>query len=366
MQNQDKKISYLPPEWGKNVIVNFYKNLPAKIDSSALKDKEQVLIVYDETLPKEYLRAVEEIIAEYKVKAKAMPLDPSGKSLQKVNAIWSSMIAVHPDIAIALGGGTICDMVGFASSCYHRGISHIFFPTTLLSMVDASIGGKTGIDYRHVKNSIGMIHYAQESFCFFPFLKTLDYPELISGFSEVIKAGMLFDSQLISQIEKLHGSFQIDNKWFSVISRSAELKALMSEKPLSERSRLLYGHNIGHAIETYDHTHRRHGDCVSIGMNMELALAVVAGIVEMETWNKQHTLLRKFKLHKDIPQGINFKTLKEKMKRYKLYKDKQFLYIIPKKPGSILESSDSYYWKLTEEQLDQLLPKAAQLLDRMN
>jgi 3-dehydroquinate synthetase len=95
-------------------------------------------------------------------------------------------------------------------------------------MVDACIGGKTGIDFGGVKNSVGHVHYALESYCIFPFLKTLKYQELISGFSEVIKAAMLFDGDLLKQIQKLPIKFECSRDWFIAVSRGAELKAMLS------------------------------------------------------------------------------------------------------------------------------------------
>jgi len=325
----DKIITYSPPELGKSIEVSFFLHEPKEINSQVLGLKNNALLVVDGNLDKTKVDLVLSLINKYVKKISVYKLDCGSKDLTRVRKIWDKMIQAHPDVVIALGGGTTCDLVGFAASCYHRGLDHIFFPTTLLSMIDASIGGKTGIDFGGVKNSIGQVHYALESYCIFPFLETLKYEELISGFSEVIKAGMLFDEKLIQLIEKLPPTFKISYSWFVAVSRGAELKAKISEKSFSQRSKLLYGHNIGHGFETLDSIHRRHGDCVSIGMNYELALGVVANLVNKDIWNRQNRLLNKFGLPVFIPKITNFEKIKKKMRQYKLYKDNTYLFVIP-------------------------------------
>ena len=358
----DKSIIYLPPELGKSVRVSFFLDEPKKINSQILGSKQQVLLIVDDNLDQGKISTVLLLLKKQVKQISIYKLNYGQKNLSRVSKIWDEMIRVHPDVAISLGGGTTCDLVGFAASCYHRGLDHIFFPTTLLSMVDACIGGKTGIDFGGVKNSIGQVHYARESFCLFPFLKTLEYSELISGFSEVIKAGMLFDERLIRSIEKLPEKFSLTDDWLVVINRGAELKAKMSEKTLHQRSKLLYGHNIGHGFETLNSLHRRHGDCVAIGMNYESALGVVMGLVDRSVWQRQYNLLQKFNLPSHIPERADFEQIKKNMRKYKLYKDSKYLFVIPRKPGEIIESNLGYYCELSEEDLNSAYGEAKKII----
>lgn len=357
-----KTIKYIPTELNKLVQVDFYQDIPKNISSQLLKNKHNPLLIVDKHIDKKIVKRIQKIISDCTHNITTYFLDSSEKKLDRVIDIWDQMIDLHPDVAIALGGGTTCDLVGFASSCYHRGLEHIFIPTTLLSMVDANIGGKTGIDFGKVKNSIGSIHYAVESYSFFSLLRSLPYDELISGFSEVIKAGMLFDNKLINDICLLKDHFQLDREWLSAISRGAELKARLCEQPMTDRSKLLYGHNIGHGVETYGNTHRRHGDCVSIGMNYELALAVIGGIVERNVWEQQNSLLRKFDLPTKLPADISIEKLIDSMKRYKLYKDEKFMFIIPKNPGQISQFKNTYYWRISEEKLKDYLLETIKMI----
>lgn len=373
MQNQDNKavtnlpgkhITYTPPELGKTIEVSFFLSQPREIRSKILNQKKRALLVVDSNLDDTKVNLVLSLIEKYVEHVQVYRLKYGEKNLGRAKRIWDAMIQFHPDVAVALGGGTICDLLGFAASCYHRSLDHIFFPTTLLSMVDACIGGKTGIDFGGVKNSVGQVHYALESYCIFPFLESLDYDELISGFSEVIKAGMLFDEHLIRQVEKLPLKFSLSQDWLSVISRGAELKAKISEKPFSQRSKLLYGHNIGHGLETLSSAHRRHGDYVSIGMNYELAIGVAIGVVSKNVWERQQRILKRFGLPFVIPKRTSFEKIKSKMRKYKLYKEGQYLFILPKNPGEIIENNSSYYLELSDEKLNDAYLKTKRLMTK--
>lgn len=349
-----KIISYTPPEINQEISVDFYLEYPQEIQSKTLKTKRRALLIVDPNLNKDQVKIVENLIKTHVSLVKVFKIHYTGKNLESTEMIWSEMIDFRPDVAIALGGGTVCDLVGFTSSAYHRGMDHIFFPTTLLSMVDACIGGKTGIDFKGVKNSIGQVHYARESHCFFPLLETLNKDELMSGVSEIIKAAMLFDSKLFERLERLSKTFEISEEWFDVVSQSSQLKAKMSERPFSERSKLLYGHNIGHGIETYDSTHKRHGDCVAIGMNYELFIAKEAGIVSSDMWLRQNKLIKKFGLPFKF-DNIDTKNLKKRIQLYKLYKNDMYLFVIPRSIGTVHELGDNYYWKLSESEFDSLI-----------
>lgn len=358
----DKEILYSPPEIQKIIRVSFYLQEPKEVVSKSLENKKRILLVVDSNLDESKIVLVVSLLKKHVNNVHLLRLDYGLKNLTRLRQIWNEMLRIHPDIAVALGGGTICDLVGFAASCYHRGLEHMFFPTTLLSMVDACIGGKTGIDFGNIKNSIGQIHYAVESHCIFPFLKTLKYEELISGFAEVIKAAMLFDNDLLESIEELPQRFVAERDWFSTVTRGAELKAYFSEQPFSRRSQLLYGHNLGHGLETLSTLHRRHGDCVSVGMNYELAMGVALNLVDYKVWARQNRILKKFDLPTALPKKVSFEKIKEKMRQYKLYKNGLYLFIIPKNPGEVIQNGSDYYQGLTENELDKAYTKAVEFI----
>lgn len=201
------------------------------------------------------------------------------KNIDFCIGIWSTLLDFEADrkcLMINLGGGVITDMGGFVASTYKRGIDFINVPTTLLSMVDASVGGKTGIDISNVKNIIGTFALPQAVFVETEFLKTVSKRELLSGFAEMIKHGLIMDADYYlllqrsdyTQVEAtaIHRSVEIKN---DVVTTDPQEKGL--------RKILNYGHTIGHAIETYALTNEKnpltHGEAIAIGMVCEAHLS---------------------------------------------------------------------------------------------
>lgn len=202
------------------------------------------------------------------------------KTLQTCVRIWTEMTALGLDrkaVFINLGGGVIGDMGGFCASTYKRGIDFIQIPTTLLSQVDASVGGKLGIDFEHYKNHIGVFNEPQAVIICSNFLKTLDPRELRSGFAEVIKHALIADAEAwtILKNKSLH-----DQVWDEVIPHSVTIKyKITTEDPLEKglRKVLNFGHTLGHAVESYflEKGNRiLHGEAIAIGMIVESFIAV--------------------------------------------------------------------------------------------
>jgi 3-dehydroquinate synthase len=196
------------------------------------------------------------------------------KNLQTVQRIWKTLMKHHADrnaLMINLGGGTVTDMGGFAASTYKRGIKFINVPTTLLGMIDASIGGKTGIDFGGAKNQIGTFAEAEEVVIDPVFLETLPQRELLSGLSEMLKYGFVADSKLLETSLESYRQF---------IVRAGEIKREIVAKDPTEngqRKILNFGHTLGHAIESYclktNHP-LLHGEAVALGMAGVLWLSV--------------------------------------------------------------------------------------------
>lgn len=201
------------------------------------------------------------------------------KNIDFCIGIWKTLLDFEADrkcLMINLGGGVITDMGGFVASTYKRGIDFINIPTTLLAQVDASVGGKTGIDIDNVKNMVGTFTLPQAVFIETAFLKTLPDRELLSGFAEMIKHGLIVDRSYYESLKK--GDYlQIEPQ---AIYRSVEIKndvvtADPHEKGL--RKILNFGHTIGHAVETYalinDEKPLTHGEAIAIGMICEAFLS---------------------------------------------------------------------------------------------
>lgn len=207
---------------------------------------------------------------------------PSGEEHKTIDyciGIWDLLLdfgAERSSLVINVGGGVVTDMGGFAASTFKRGVPFIQVPTTLLSMVDASVGGKTGIDIRNVKNGIGTFTEPKAVLIDPAFLETLDERQLRSGFAEMLKHGLIADERYFEQLVS-SGYNQLDDR---LIYRSVQIKnEVVTEDPVENgrRKTLNFGHTIGHAIEGYSLVHDArpllHGEAIAAGMIAESYLS---------------------------------------------------------------------------------------------
>lgn len=203
-----------------------------------------------------------------------VPAGEEQKNMQTVQRIWTFLMKHHADrhsLLINLGGGVIADLGGFAASTFMRGIDFINVPTTLLAMVDAAIGGKTGVDFAGCKNQIGTFAKAKEICCFPVFLTTLPQREILSGLAEMLKYGFVADANLLG-VDALN--------FEQYVSRCAELKKrIVADDPLEKGQRkiLNFGHTLGHAFESCSlasDSPLRHGEAVALGIWCALWLSV--------------------------------------------------------------------------------------------
>ncbi|CAI8376506.1 MAG: 3-dehydroquinate synthase [Cryomorphaceae bacterium] len=201
------------------------------------------------------------------------------KNISTCNFIWEQLTINNFDrnsLLINLGGGVIGDMGGFCAVTYKRGLEFIHIPTTLLAMVDASVGGKLGIDFKGFKNQIGLFHNPKAVLISTEFLDTLDESELKSGFAEVIKHALILDNPLWI---KLKNTTFTDLDWEDIINHSVQIKnKIILEDPFEkgERKKLNFGHTFGHAIESYyleKGTPISHGEAIFMGMILETGIS---------------------------------------------------------------------------------------------
>ncbi len=211
------------------------------------------------------------------------------KNLDTCQTIWQSLMnkgADRQSLLINLGGGVIGDMGGFCAGTYMRGIRFIQMPTTLLSQVDASIGGKTGIDFMQRKNMIGLFGKPEAVFVFTKFLKTLPKIELRSGFAEMLKHALIADKESWDKLTQSEITKISD--WESLVYQSILTKLdITNEDPYESGKRkiLNFGHTIGHAIESYWMTSDKpllHGEAIAIGMIAESFIAYRMGLIREE------------------------------------------------------------------------------------
>lgn len=269
----------------KNIMLSTgtqkYSVTIGKITSLKFEDKD-VLLVTSKNLEHLYLEYMLSIIKAKSVNVCVVDDGEMHKNMQTIDEILESAFKhkLHRNaFMIALGGGVITDMVGFASGIFQRGIDFISIPTTLLAMVDASVGGKCGVNNKYGKNLIGLFHQPKQVFVAPMFLRTLPERELLAGVAEIIKIFACFEYSLLQNFNMLDIEFYIQ--------KSIELKAQVVEKDEKERhdlrALLNYGHTFGHAIELEGgYSEFLHGEAVSMGIVMANRLSVKLGILSSD------------------------------------------------------------------------------------
>jgi 3-dehydroquinate synthase len=221
---------------------------------------------------------------------------------------------------VAWGGGVVGDLAGFVAAVYMRGVDFVQIPTTLLAMVDSSVGGKVGIDTAQGKNLVGAFWPPTEVRVSVEFLSTLDPKELRGGLAEVIKYGLIMDEALFVQFEESVW-FSVED-WKPIVERCIDLKRQVVEQDEFEtqglRAILNFGHTVGHAIEAAtSYSGPSHGDAVAIGMVMETRLAERLGVCPAGTASRIADCLRRQGLPTSAPPGLNPESLVEIMLRDK-------------------------------------------------
>ena len=242
------------------------------------------------------------------------------KSLAQVKKVWDFFEetgATRSSLLLTVGGGMLTDLGGFAACTFKRGISFVNVPTTLLSMVDASVGGKTGINYRGLKNEIGVIRQPDEVLIHVPFLRTLDRENFISGFAEMFKAGLIMDSSLWYDLKEYNHDDPDLELLSGLIWRSVRIKNTIVElDPVerNERRSLNLGHTMAHAFESLSLLRGRpihHGYAVAYGIVVETYLSEqLTGLSKIAADEIRETLLAIYGRppfsRSDIPDLLGF------------------------------------------------------------
>ncbi len=293
-------------------------DLSSKI-GDLVRPYSSVFLLCDENTKKYCLPLIKATLTNAKVISVAS--GETNKNLANCEHIWTELTGHFADrrsLLINLGGGVITDMGGFAASCYKRGIDFINIPTTLLAMVDASVGGKTGIDLQNFKNQIGIFSEAKEVLICPEFLKTLDERQLRSGLAEMVKHYLIADGPAF--IDFSRASHTVPD--IELIKKAVAIKSeIVEQDPFEKniRKKLNFGHTIGHALESYSHTTSDplfHGEAVAYGMAIETFIAAFKSLIDEEKAGFVcHTLLSAFDL-KPLPdvavEGLLTYTLQDK------------------------------------------------------
>ena len=262
------------------------------------------------------------------------------KNQQSIDLILESLFNHRfnrKSLLIAFGGGVIGDMVGYAASIYQRGIDFIQIPTTLLSQVDASVGGKTGMNNKYGKNLIGAFHQPQAVYIDPHFLTTLPKREFGAGVAEIVKMAVTFNKEYFEYLE--HADLNDTQVLQEAIKQAVQTKAdvvAQDEKEKGLRAALNYGHTFGHVIENEtNYTTYLHGEAVAIGMVMANKLAVHLGLMSQEEAQRVQKLLERY----DLPTSYEITDVEAFYNAFYLDKksgDSNITFILPKSLGGVV------------------------------
>ncbi len=332
---------------GENLLLDF-----ASYFEKVGKDRK-VFIVCDEAVASTHLPVLQESLNKKSVVYHHLTL-PSGertKDIQYLEKIWNSLCEykyTRKDLLVAMGGGVIGDLAGFAAATYLRGIEFIQVPTTLLAMVDSSVGGKTGMNNSYGKNLIGSFWQPRLVIADLLTLKTLAKEEVVSALAEVIKYGVIYDSSFFDWLEKnIKGLVAGDLKLLaSAVKRSCEIKAdvvARDEREGGLRRILNFGHTIGHAVENAaGYGVIRHGEAIAVGMVEESKL----GLKEDSAWSdSEHDrlvrLIEAAGLPTRVPAELQLSNeqLLEAARADKKNTDTRIVCMVPSKMGEVLPVS---------------------------
>ena len=316
---------------------------------------KKVLLVSNPTVFKHYGERVLNSLktAGFDVCSCILPDGEQYKNLDSIQKIYDTALenrVERSSTMVALGGGVIGDMTGFAAATWLRGINFVQVPTSLLGMVDASVGGKTGVNHPQGKNLIGAFHQPRLVLIDPEVLKTLPQRELRAGMAEVIKYGVIWDADLFVEMEHCDRLDQMQYLISAVsggekslidyiLTRSCQAKADVvskDEKEAGLRAILNYGHTIAHAVESLTgYSVVNHGEAVAIGMVAAGEIAAKLGMWQASEVQRQNVLIEKAGLPTKLPVGLNIAEIIESLQLDKKVKAGKVRFILPTQIGAV-------------------------------
>jgi 3-dehydroquinate synthase len=310
----------------------------------------QVMIVSNETVAPIYLETVQQAFADFRTEVVILPDGEQYKTLDVCNQIFTALLEKRFDRSctlVALGGGVVGDMTGFAAASYQRGVDFIQIPTTVLSQVDSSVGGKTGVNHPLGKNMIGAFHQPKLVLADTNTLDTLDDRQLSAGLAEVIKYGLINDLTFFEWLEANMDALMARDKsaLAYAIERSCQDKAAIvaaDEKEGGQRALLNLGHTFGHAIETgMGYGEWLHGEAIATGMLLAAELSCDIGWLNDTDVQRIRTLLKRANLPIQAPAKMNSEQFMDLMAVDKKVQDGQLRLILMRSMGVSVITSEA-------------------------
>jgi len=336
----------------KIVVALGERSYPISIGEGLLAQKElfkaaikgkKVMIVSNETVAPLYLARCKETLIDFQIDQVILPDGEQFKNLHTFEIILTALLSnqhARDTTIIALGGGVIGDMAGFAAACYQRGVPFIQVPTTVLSQVDSSVGGKTAVNHPLGKNMIGAFYQPQSVIIDIDCLQTLPAREFAAGMAEVIKYGIIYDQAFFTWLAENVTAIKTlqSDAIIYMIKRCCEIKAEIvsqDEKEGGIRALLNLGHTFGHAIEAEQgYGNWLHGEAVAAGMVLAAKTALKLGLIEPAQLEQIIVLIKHFDLPVNAPEDMFYDQFFDHMQLDKKVLDGKLRLILPTSIGS--------------------------------
>ena len=312
---------------------NFIANFPLKKVSNA----KEIFLIFDSKLPESSLKKVHSFIKKSKpskFESFKFVANEKNKSLETSERILEKFIDLRfsrESLIVSLGGGITTDISGFIASVFLRGIDVIHIPTTLLAQVDASIGGKTGVNSKKYKNMIGTFKQPNSVLIDTDFLKSLNKRHIAAGYSEIIKHALINDVKLLSKLEKFEGR-KDSIELAELIKISSKIKAKIVEQDEEEKSvraHLNFGHTFAHAIESVQSFKGlNHGEAVGVGMLCAAKLSFLLNKLTIKEFDRVMGIIKKYKLPTKLPSNCEPQQILKAMELDKKNKNNSLRFII--------------------------------------
>lgn len=341
-----EKVHIALGEHSYDIVIGRELNV-GELMRTALPKTQDLLIVSNETIAPLYMAALKAKLEPFGFKCRECILK-DGEVYKTVESYMQIMTTLLDDnygrdcALVALGGGVVGDITGFAAATYQRGVDFVQIPTTLLALVDSSVGGKTAINHPQGKNMIGAFYQPKIVLADLDYLKTLPEREMAAGMAEVIKYGVILDREFFDYLKEHAGTENLDLAY--VVKRCCEWKAYVvsqDEKEKGLRALLNYGHTFGHAIEvgmgfgTY-----LHGEAVAVGMVIAAFVAAKSKGLSLEEVKELTELLPKYNLPVMIPSALEGSDFIAHMHHDKKVKQGKINYVLPTKIGKCAVYND--------------------------
>lgn len=335
-----------------------FMNVLPYLEEVGLAGKKGAIIT-DETVGSHYLSSLLKSLEELSPSSHIVKAGEGSKAMSEVASLCSELIQAGHDrqsFIIALGGGVVGDLAGFVASVFYRGIPFVQIPTTIVSQVDSSVGGKTGVNAPEGKNLIGAFHQPKLVLIDPLLLQTLPEREYREGYAEVIKHACIRDAEMLTELEAL--DLEKVPPPADLLARNIAIKARVVEEDEKEtasiRALLNFGHTIGHGIEaSVPYGELLHGEAISLGMRAALWLSVKHAGLRPEDADRVIQLLLKFQLPVVLPEKIKTETILEKLKTDKKFSAGQIKFVLLPCLGDALVS-DELTMSHLEEAIEEL------------